>query len=58
MGVTLFAFGYIKTGFVRGWTGKQHIIEAVIGGVQMCVVGGVAAGAAIGLVRLIDTGGG
>ena len=57
MGVTLLAFGYIKTGVVRGWTGADNVVAAVKGGVQMCFVGGVAAGAAIGLVRVINGGG-
>lgn len=57
MGITLFAFGYTKTSVVRGWCGRDNIIAGIWGGVQMCFVGGVAAGAAIGLVRLIDTGG-
>ncbi|KKK24047.1 hypothetical protein ARAM_004326 [Aspergillus rambellii] len=48
MGVTLLVFGYIKTGVVRGWSGRDNIIAGINGGLQMCVVGGVAAGAAIG----------
>ncbi|PLN85326.1 Ccc1 family [Aspergillus taichungensis] len=56
MGVTLLAFGYVKTGVVRGWTGADNVVAAVKGGVQMCFVGGVAAGAAIGLVRVINGG--
>ncbi|EAW10681.1 VIT1/CCC1 transporter family protein [Aspergillus clavatus NRRL 1] len=56
MAITLLAFGYIKTCVVRGWTGKDNIIAAIKGGVQMCCVGGIAAGAAIALVRLIDQG--
>ncbi|KAL2803050.1 VIT family-domain-containing protein [Aspergillus granulosus] len=54
MAVTLLVFGYIKTGVVRGWAGKENIFAGVRGGLQMVVVGGVAAGAAIGLVRLIN----
>lgn len=54
MGVTLLAFGYIKTCIVRGWSGRENILAGIRGGIEMCVVGGVAAGAAIGLVRLID----
>ena len=54
MGITLLAFGYIKTCIVRGWKGKDNIIAGVKGGIQMCLVGGVAAGAAIALVRAID----
>ncbi|KAA8644587.1 hypothetical protein EYZ11_001457 [Aspergillus tanneri] len=53
MGVTLFVFGYIKTGVVRGWFGRDNVVASLRGGIQMCFVGGVAAGAAIGLVRLI-----
>ncbi|EPS33629.1 hypothetical protein PDE_08591 [Penicillium oxalicum 114-2] len=56
MGVTLLVFGYVKTCVVRGWTGRANVVAAIWGGVQMVFVGGVAAGAAIGLVRLIDTG--
>lgn len=56
MGVTLLVFGYVKTCVVRGWTGHDNVVAAMWGGVQMVCVGGVAAGAAIALVRLIDTG--
>lgn len=57
MAVTLLAFGYVKTCIVRGWRGRENVLAGVRGGVQMCFVGGVAAGAAIALVQLIDTGG-
>ena len=57
MAVTLFVFGYVKTAIVRGWVGSAHVIESLKGGVQMEVVGTLAAGAAIALVRLIDAGG-
>ena len=57
MGVTLLVFGYVKTCIVRGWSGRDNILAGIRGGIQMVFVGGVAAGAAIGLVRLIDTGG-
>lgn len=56
MAVTLLLFGYVKTCIVRGWSGKPNIIAGIKGGIQMCVVGGVAAGAAIALVRAIDSG--
>ncbi|OJJ40479.1 hypothetical protein ASPWEDRAFT_47305 [Aspergillus wentii DTO 134E9] len=56
MAVTLLVFGYIKTCIVRGWSGRENIMAGISGGIQMCFVGGVAAGAAIGLVRLIGTG--
>jgi VIT1/CCC1 family predicted Fe2+/Mn2+ transporter len=56
MAITLLVFGYVKTGIVRGWSGKENIVASVKGGVEMLVVGGIAAGAAIGLVRAIDHG--
>lgn len=56
MAVTLFVFGYVKTGIVRGWSGKGNVLAAARGGLQMCVVGGLAAGAAMALVWAIDTG--
>ncbi|TKA77956.1 hypothetical protein B0A55_05797 [Friedmanniomyces simplex] len=52
MAVSLFAFGYGKTCFVTGWRGPGNVWEGAKGGVQMVVVGGVAAGCAMGLVRL------
>ncbi|KAG9570905.1 putative vacuolar iron transporter Ccc1, partial [Aureobasidium melanogenum] len=48
----LFVFGYSKTGFVAGWKGKEKVWQGVIGGVQMMFVGGVAAGCAMGIIRL------
>lgn len=58
MGVTLMFFGYVKTCIVRGWSGRENVIAGIKGGLQMVVVGGLAAGAAIGLVRAIDHAGG
>jgi len=55
MAVTLLVFGYIKTCIVRGWCGSENVVAGIRGGIEMCFVGGVAAGAAIALVRLIDT---
>ncbi|KAF9889150.1 hypothetical protein FE257_007639 [Aspergillus nanangensis] len=51
MVVALFAFGYGKTCFVSGWKGRGNVRRGVVGGLQMVVVGGVAAGSAMGLVR-------
>ncbi|KAA8646101.1 hypothetical protein EYZ11_011872 [Aspergillus tanneri] len=51
MAVALFLFGYGKTCFVSGWKGKQNIRRGLIGGFQMVLVGGVAAGSAMGLVK-------
>lgn len=55
MAVSLFAFGYGKTCFVSGWAGSEKVWRGVKGGVQMVVIGGVAAGCAMGLVRLFDS---
>ncbi|OJD21564.1 hypothetical protein ACJ73_07098 [Blastomyces percursus] len=54
MVITLLVFGYIKTCIVRGWKGRDNVVAGLKGGVQMVLVGGVAAGAAVGLVRLIN----
>ncbi|KAF3480230.1 uncharacterized protein GIQ15_05577 [Arthroderma uncinatum] len=57
MGVTLLVFGYVKTCVVRGWAGKDNIVAGIKGGLQMVVVGGLAAGASIALVRAINPSG-
>ena len=54
MALALFAFGYGKTCVVAGWGGPGRVWQAVVGGLQMVVVGGVAAGAAMGLVMAFD----
>lgn len=54
MVIALFVFGYVKTCFVSGWKGTQNIRRGMFGGVQMVLVGGVAAGAAMGLVKLFQ----
>ncbi|RHZ67550.1 VIT1/CCC1 transporter family protein [Aspergillus thermomutatus] len=51
MAIALFLFGYGKTCFVSGWKGRQNIRRGFIGGLQMVLVGGVAAGSAMGLVK-------
>ncbi|KAH8423912.1 VIT1/CCC1 transporter family protein [Aspergillus melleus] len=51
MVVALFLFGYGKTCFVSGWSGKRNVRGGVVGGVQMVLVGGIAAGSAMGLVK-------
>ena len=55
MVLALFAFGFGKTYAIRGWDGggKDDKKAAVRGGIQMVVVGGVAAGAAMGMVKAI-----
>ena len=54
MACALFVFGYVKTCIVRGWTGRKNVFEGVKGALQMVVVGGLAAGCAMGLVRAFD----
>ena len=56
MAIALFVFGWVKTGVVRGWKGRDNVIAATRGGLEMLLVGGVAAGAAVGLVRAINGG--
>lgn len=54
MVVALFIFGYGKTCFVTGWKSRENVKGGVYGGFQMVIVGGVAAGAAMGLVKLFQ----
>lgn len=49
--IALFVFGYGKTCFVSGWKGKRNVKRGLVGGAQMVLVGGVAAGSAMGLVK-------
>ncbi|KAL4873388.1 hypothetical protein BDV12DRAFT_159895 [Aspergillus spectabilis] len=51
MAVALFIFGYGKTCFVSGWKGGKNIRKGAVGGLQMVLIGGVAAGSAMGLVK-------
>lgn len=55
MALCLFIFGYVKTCFVSGWKGSRNIMDGTKGGLQMVVVGGLAAGCAMGLVRLFHS---
>lgn len=54
MGIILLVFGYVKTGVIRGWSGKENYQACTGGALQMLVVGIIAAGAAVLLVRLIN----
>lgn len=51
MVVALFIFGYGKTCFMSGWKGRTNVRKGVVGGLQMVLVGGIAAGSAMGLVK-------
>ncbi|KAJ5386441.1 Vacuolar iron transporter cccA [Penicillium cosmopolitanum] len=51
MVIALFIFGYGKTCFVSGWRGRRNIRKGFVGGIQMVLVGGIAAGSAMGLVK-------
>jgi VIT1/CCC1 family predicted Fe2+/Mn2+ transporter len=58
MAVALFSFGYVKTCIVTGWDSTRCVKMGMYGGAQMVVVGGAAAGAAMGLVKAFDGMGG
>lgn len=53
--VALFVFGYVKTGFVEGWRGWRCVKNNLWGAGQMVVIGGAAAGCAMGVVRLFSS---
>lgn len=55
MGLALFSFGYVKTCFVQGWTGRRNVIKGIYGGFQMAFVGSLAAGMAMALVKGFDS---
>ncbi|KIV79649.1 hypothetical protein PV11_07197 [Exophiala sideris] len=55
MVLALFAFGYVKTGVTDGWKGWRCVRSSAKGGVQMVLVGGAAAGCAMGVVRLFSS---
>lgn len=52
----MFVFGYVKTAVVRGWRGQENILAGIKGAVQMLVIGALAVGAAVGLVRAVESG--
>lgn len=52
MAVALFLFGYVKTCFVIGWEGSIKFRKGMMGGFQMMLVGGIAAGSAMGIVKI------
>lgn len=53
MAFALFAFGWTKTGVVVGWRGRANVLAGLKGALQMTMIGGVAAGASVGLVRAL-----
>ena len=52
--IALFFFGYGKTCFVSGWKGSTNVTKGIVGGIQMIVVGSVAACSAMGIVRVFQ----
>jgi len=54
MALALFAFGYGKTCFVTGFRGSANVWAGTKGGLQMMVVGGLAAGIAMAVIRLFN----
>ncbi|KAI5804258.1 putative calcium transporter [Peziza echinospora] len=57
MGVCLFGFGGWKTGMMDSWFGEGRWRKVVKGGFEMVIVGGLAAGGAMGIVRLLGNSG-
>lgn len=55
MALSLFVFGYGKTCFVSGWRGSRNVLAGAKGGLIMILVGGIAAGCAMALVRLFHS---
>ena len=53
MVVALCSFGYVKTCVVRGWSGGSCMLAGLRGAAEMLIVGGVAAGSAMGLVKAL-----
>lgn len=51
MAIALFVFGWVKTGVVVGWRGRPKVLQALKSAMQMVLIGGIAAAAAIGLVK-------
>jgi len=54
MVLALFLFGYVKTCLNVGWRSRTNVFQGVTGGAQMILVGGAAAGAAMGIVRAFN----
>ncbi|KAI9739121.1 MAG: hypothetical protein M1834_007334 [Cirrosporium novae-zelandiae] len=54
MVVTLFIFGYVKTCSVVGWQGSRKIYQGAVEGLKVVLVGGIAAGAAMGIVKAFE----
>jgi hypothetical protein len=50
----LFSFGYGKVCIISGWSGATNIRKGIVGGVQMIIVGSVAAASAMAIVRLFQ----
>lgn len=54
MAIALFAFGYVKTCAVVGWGERKNIRAGCFGGMQMVLVGGLAAASAMGFVKFLS----
>ena len=55
MALTLLVFGYGKTGVTSGWGGQRNVLRCIRGAIEMLVIGGIAAGAAVGITRGINS---
>ena len=53
----LFAFGWIKTAITGGWKGKANMKANARAAFEMVLIGAIAAGVAVGLIRAVNHGG-
>ncbi len=56
MASALFAFGWTKTAITDGWKGKANCWANAKAAIQMVLIGAVAAGVAVGLIRAVNHG--
>ena len=54
MAVALFAFGWTKTAITGGWKGKANTMANAKAAFEMVLIGAVAAGVAVGLIRAVN----
>lgn len=52
----LFVFGWTKTAITGGWKGKSKSWDNAKAAIQMVLIGAVAAGVAVGLIRALNHG--
>ena len=53
----LFAFGWTKTAITGGWKGRANMKANARAAFEMVLIGAIAAGVAVGLIRAVNHGG-